>query len=109
MLFNFFGKKEEKLGIRASSTRELVFQDCRVHKSQLLGREGSGFITAMKTFDLSRPGVGAQALGIVGVGGNLSVELGHAVAVGYEPLLSPSVNRHVGIGLSGSLVVGHSG
>ena len=59
-----FGKKEDKMGIRASATRELIFQDCRVPVENLLGREGTGFITAMKTFDASRPGVGAQALGI---------------------------------------------
>jgi alkylation response protein AidB-like acyl-CoA dehydrogenase len=59
-----FGKKEDKMGIRASSTRELVFEDCRVPAGNLLGREGTGFITAMRTFDASRPGVGAQALGI---------------------------------------------
>ncbi|MDT8437345.1 MAG: acyl-CoA dehydrogenase family protein [Gemmatimonadota bacterium] len=59
-----FGKKEDKMGIRASSTRELVFEDCRVPVENLLGREGTGFITAMRTFDASRPGVGAQALGI---------------------------------------------
>jgi len=69
-----FGKKEDKLGIRASATRELVFQDCRVHKSQLLGREGTGFITAMKTFDLSRPGVGSQALGIAAGALDLAIE-----------------------------------
>jgi butyryl-CoA dehydrogenase len=59
-----FGKKEKKLGIRASATRELVFTDCKVHKDNLLGREGLGFIVAMKTFDQSRPGVAAQAVGI---------------------------------------------
>jgi alkylation response protein AidB-like acyl-CoA dehydrogenase len=59
-----FGKKEDKMGIRASATRELIFNDCRVHKSQLLGRQGMGFLVAMKTFDRSRPGVAAQALGI---------------------------------------------
>ncbi len=59
-----FGKKENKLGIRASATRELVFQDCRVPKENLIGREGMGFIVAMKTFDASRPGVAAQAVGI---------------------------------------------
>jgi alkylation response protein AidB-like acyl-CoA dehydrogenase len=59
-----FGKKEDKLGIRASATRELIFQDCRVPVENCLGREGTGFITAMKTFDVSRPGVGAQAVGI---------------------------------------------
>jgi alkylation response protein AidB-like acyl-CoA dehydrogenase len=59
-----FGKKENKMGIRASATRELVFQDCKVPKEQMLGREGQGFLVAMKTFDQSRPGVAAQALGI---------------------------------------------
>jgi len=59
-----FGKKEEKLGIRASSTRELIFTDCRVPKENLLGREGQGFLIAMRTFDMSRPGIGAQAVGI---------------------------------------------
>jgi len=59
-----FGKKENKMGIRASATRELIFQDCHVPKENLLGKEGLGFIVAMKTFDISRPGVAAQALGI---------------------------------------------
>ncbi len=59
-----FGKKENKMGIRASSTRELIFQDCKVPTSNLLGREGMGFMVAMKTFDQSRPGVAAQAVGI---------------------------------------------
>jgi alkylation response protein AidB-like acyl-CoA dehydrogenase len=59
-----FGKKEDKLGIRASSTTELIFQDCRVPAENLLGREGTGFMTAMKTFDASRPGIAAQAVGI---------------------------------------------
>lgn len=59
-----FGKKEEKLGIRASATRELIFTDCRVPVENLLGREGMGFIIAMKTFNESRPAVGAQAVGV---------------------------------------------
>ena len=59
-----FGKKEEKFGIRASSTRELVFNDCKIPAENLLSREGTGFIVTMKTFDMSRPGVAAQALGI---------------------------------------------
>jgi butyryl-CoA dehydrogenase len=59
-----FGKKENKMGIRCSATCELVFQECKVHKSQLLGREGTGFIMVMKSLDMSRPAVGAQALGI---------------------------------------------
>jgi butyryl-CoA dehydrogenase len=59
-----FGKKEDKMGIRASATSELIFTDCKVPKTNLLGREGAGFLVAMKTFDQSRPGVAAQAVGI---------------------------------------------
>lgn len=59
-----FGKKEKKLGIRASATRELVFTDCKIPKENLISKEGMGFIVAMKTFDTSRPGVAAQAVGI---------------------------------------------
>jgi butyryl-CoA dehydrogenase len=69
-----FGKKEDKLGIRASATRELIFEDCRVPVANCLGREGTGFITAMKTFDASRPGVGAQALGIAQGAFDLALE-----------------------------------
>jgi alkylation response protein AidB-like acyl-CoA dehydrogenase len=59
-----FGKKENKMGIRASTTRELVFDNCRVHKSQILSKEGMGFLVAMGTLDRTRPGVAAQAVGI---------------------------------------------
>jgi alkylation response protein AidB-like acyl-CoA dehydrogenase len=59
-----FGKKEDKIGIRAAATRELVFTDCKVPKENLLGKEGAGFLMAMKTFDQSRVGVGSQAVGI---------------------------------------------
>lgn len=59
-----FGKKEKKLGIRASTTRELVFTNCKIPKENMLGKEGFGFIVSMKTLDKSRPGVAAQAVGI---------------------------------------------
>jgi len=59
-----FGKHEDKMGIRASSTTELVFQDCRVPKENLLGKEGLGAIITINTLNYSRPGVGSQALGI---------------------------------------------
>jgi butyryl-CoA dehydrogenase len=59
-----FGKKENKMGIRASSTTELIFNNCRVPKENLLSREGMGLVVALKTLDQSRPGVGAQAVGI---------------------------------------------
>jgi alkylation response protein AidB-like acyl-CoA dehydrogenase len=59
-----FGKKEKKMGIRASATRELVFENCRIPKENLLSKEGMGFLVAMKTLDKSRPGIGAQAVGL---------------------------------------------
>jgi butyryl-CoA dehydrogenase len=59
-----FGKKENKLGIRSSATRELVFEDCRIPKENIIGRPGMGFIVAMKTLDKSRTGVGAQGVGV---------------------------------------------
>ena len=58
------GKHEDKLGIRASSTTELIFENCVVPKENLLGKEGKGFSIAMKTLDGGRIGIAAQALGI---------------------------------------------
>jgi len=59
-----FGKKEKKMGIRASSTRELVFRNCVVPAQNMVGREGMGFIMTMKVLDRSRPGIAAQAVGV---------------------------------------------
>jgi len=59
-----FGRKEKKMGIRASATRELIFEDCLVPAENIIGREGMGFIMTMRLFDLSRPGIGAQAVGV---------------------------------------------
>jgi alkylation response protein AidB-like acyl-CoA dehydrogenase len=59
-----FGRKEEKMGIRASPTYQLHFDNCKIPKENLLGREGGGLLVAQATFDVSRPGVAAQALGI---------------------------------------------
>lgn len=58
------GKKENKLGMRASETAELIFDNCLVHKSQLLGKEGEGFIQAMKILDGGRISIAALSLGI---------------------------------------------
>jgi len=58
------GKKENKLGMRASETAELIFDNCRVHKSQLLGNEGEGFVQAMKILDGGRISIAALSLGI---------------------------------------------
>ena len=59
-----FGKKENKMGIRASATRELIFENCRIPKENIISKEGMGFIVAMRTLDSSRTGVGAQGVGV---------------------------------------------
>ena len=59
-----FGKKEKKMGIRASATSELIFDNCRISKDNLVGKEGIGFIVAMKTLDYARAGVGSQGVGV---------------------------------------------
>lgn len=58
------GKKENKLGMRASETAEMIFDNCRIHKSQMLGHEGEGFIQAMKVLDGGRISIAALSLGI---------------------------------------------
>ena len=73
-----FGKKEHKLGIRSSITMELVFQNVRVPKENMLGKEGEGFKIAMSTLDGGRIGVAAQALGIA------QAALDHAIKYSKE-------------------------
>lgn len=58
------GKKENKLGMRASETAELIFTDCRVHKSQIIGKEGDGFVQSLKVLDGGRISIAALSLGI---------------------------------------------
>lgn len=58
------GRKEDKMGIRGSPTREVILDNCRVPKSAVIGEVGQGFAIAMRTLDFSRPGIAAQALGI---------------------------------------------
>ena len=69
------GKKEKKLGIRGSATCELIFENCRIPKENILGKEGQGFKIAMKTLDGGRIGIAAQALGIAQ--GALDVTVGY--------------------------------
>ncbi len=59
-----FGTKEKKMGIRGSATYELIFEDCRIPKENLLGAQGKGFGIAMHTLDGGRIGIAAQALGL---------------------------------------------
>ncbi len=58
------GKKENKLGMRASETAELIFTDCRLHKSQMIGKEGDGFVQSLKVLDGGRISIAALSLGI---------------------------------------------
>jgi butyryl-CoA dehydrogenase len=59
-----FGKKEDKMGIRASATTELIFDNCRIPRENIIAKEGMGFLVAMKTLDNSRTGVGSQGVGV---------------------------------------------
>lgn len=61
------GKKEDKLGIRGSSTCSLMYEDCEIPKENMLGQPGAGFKIAMMTLDAGRIGIAAQALGIAQV------------------------------------------
>ncbi|EJP6473698.1 acyl-CoA dehydrogenase [Clostridium sporogenes] len=86
------GKTEEKMGIRASSTTELIFEDIKVPKENLLGREGKGFGIAMQTLDGGRIGIAAQALGIA------EGALDHAVAYMKErKQFGKSLNKFQGL------------
>lgn len=68
------GKKEKKMGLRCSDTAELYFEDVRVPKDNLIGKEGDGFKLAMKTLDMARPSVGAISLGIAQAAFEAAVE-----------------------------------
>ncbi len=89
-----FGKKEKKMGIRASTTRELVFQDCRVPKDRVIGREGMGFLIAMKTFDKARPGIGALGVGICQGALDIAVEYARKRVQFGKPIISFQAIQH---------------
>ncbi len=89
-----FGKKEKKLGIRASATRELVFQDCRIPRDRLIGREGMGFVVAMKTFDKSRPGIGSLGVGLAQGAMDIAVEYARKRVQFDKPIISFQAIQH---------------
>ena len=92
--FNF-GKKERKMGLRASSTRELVFSDCRIPKDRLLGKRGQGFIIAMRTLDLARPGIGAIAVGLSQAALDESVVYARQRVQFGQPIISFQAIQHM--------------
>lgn len=90
-----FGKKEKKLGIRTSATRELVFEDCRVPKENLIAREGMGFIVAMKTFDQTRPGIAAQGVGLAQGALDAAIEYARERETFGKPIISHQAVQHM--------------
>lgn len=87
------GKEEDKLGLRASNTAELIFEDCRIPAENLVGNEGEGFHITMKTLDLTRPGVGAQAVGIAAGAFDYATNYAKERVVFGKPVI-----KHQGIG-----------
>jgi len=90
-----FGKKEKKMGIRASSTRELVFRNCLVPAENMIGREGIGFIMVMRLLDRSRPGVGAQALGVAQGALEAAVDYARTRIQFGHPLIAIQAVQHI--------------
>ena len=90
-----FGRKEKKMGIRASSTRELVFEDCLVPEENMIGREGMGFIMTMRVLDCSRPGVGAQAVGLAQGALEAAVDYAQQRIQFEHPIISIQAVQHM--------------
>jgi len=90
-----FGKKENKMGIRASATRELVFENCRIPKEKLIAREGMGFIIAMKTLDKSRPGIAAQGVGLAAGALDEAVNYARKRVQFDKPIISFQAVQHI--------------
>jgi butyryl-CoA dehydrogenase len=90
-----FGKKENKLGIRCSATRELVFEECRVPAENRLDKEGMGFMIAMKTFDQTRTGIAAQAVGLAQGALNEAILYAHERKTFGKPIISHQAVQHM--------------
>jgi len=90
-----FGKKEKKLGIRASATCSLFFDDCKVPKENLLGKEGMGFLITMKNLDKSRPGIGAQAVGLAQGALEESIKYARERHQFNKPIISFQAVQHI--------------
>ncbi len=90
-----FGKKEDKMGIRASATRELIFNNCRVPKENLIAKEGVGFLVAMKTLDQARVGVAAQGVGVATGAFNEAVRFARKRVQFGHPIISFQAVQHM--------------
>ncbi len=90
-----FGKKEKKMGIRASVTCELIFNDCKIPRENIIGREGMGFIVTMKTLDQSRIGVGAQGVGLAHGALDEAIRFAHQRIQFGKPVISFQAVQHM--------------
>ena len=90
-----YGKKEDKMGIRASATRELILKDCRIPKDRLVGRKGTGFITVMKTLDISRPGIAVLGIGLAQAALDESVVYAKQRVQFGKPIISFQAVQHM--------------
>ncbi len=90
-----FGRKEKKMGIRTSATKELVFEDCLIPAENLIGREGMGFIMTLRLFDLSRPGIGSQAVGVAQGAMEAAIEYAKKRIQFGHPIISFQAVQHM--------------
>ncbi len=90
-----FGKKEFKMGIRASATSELVFRNCPVPNENLIGREGQGFIMTLRILDRSRPGIAAQAVGLAQGALEASVDYARQRIQFNHPIIAQPVVQNI--------------
>ncbi len=90
-----YGKKEDKMGIRSSATRELILKDCRIPNDRMVGKRGTGFITVMKTLDMSRPGIASLGVGLAQAALDEAVTYAKQRVQFGKPIISFQAVQHI--------------